>query len=157
MTIEELVGGMTIEELVGGHPDLDRRALLAAGNEQQWAVAVQDGHPAGRIGTPMRGASDRVQVVETLSLFMPLLVWPEAPPPPEGLIRWLRATGLSSQGPVDDGSEHLAWVERWSAPLAELDPPVLENALRVTPYEADGYALLRGPVSCVPCFARLLS
>lgn len=91
-----------------------------------------------RLRWPHWSGHSRRSAVETLSLFMPLLVRPEAPAPPEGFIRWLRATALSPEGPVDDGSAHLAWVEQWSAPLAELDPPLLEHALRVTTSKADG-------------------
>lgn len=80
----------------------------------------------------------RRSAVETLTLLAPELVRPDAPEPPTDVASWLRTTGYQPTATPDGPCA--AWLARWSLPLAEIDPEVIEPALRAICGKADGTA-----------------
>jgi integrase len=85
---------------------------------------------------PQWSGHSRRAGVETLALFAPLLIRADAPPPPDALGPWLRSVGYR---PGDlEASTESAWLERWSVPLVQIEPALLEHALRAVTTKADG-------------------
>ena len=74
----------------------------------------------------------RRSAVESLTALTPHVVRHGAPQPPPELAVWLRTTGLRPDGP-----DH-PWLERWSAPLVDIDPALLERALARATAKQDG-------------------
>ena len=76
---------------------------------------------------PQWSGHSRRSAVETLALLTPHLVRLGAPMAPDGLRPWLRAEGFTvDKEPTGPMAE---WLARWSAPLAEIDAPMLERVL----------------------------
>lgn len=94
---------------------------------------------------PQWSGHSRRSAVETLTLLTPLLVRAGAPKPPDGLADWLRQTGYRpGTGPA---GAPVAWLERWSIPLQEIQPPLIETVLATACSKVDGGAT-------VPAVAR---
>ena len=72
---------------------------------------------------PQWSGRSRRSAVESLVAFCPYMVGSGAPAAPDGLGDWLRSEGYRPGGP-----DH-AWLRKWSAPLDEIDPALLEHAL----------------------------
>jgi integrase len=87
---------------------------------------------------PGWAATSRKSGVEALIAFTPHLVRERAPDPPAELRRWLWEVGYNpsepATGPMAD------WLDRWSAPLDEIGPAVLERALVAGTTKANGEA-----------------
>ncbi len=80
--------------------------------------------------------SSRKSGAEALVAFTPHLLRGGAPDPPEALRTWLWETGyVPDAEPVGPLA---TWLERWSIPLSELTPALLETALRAGTTKADG-------------------
>jgi len=94
---------------------------------------------------PQWSGHSRRSAVETLTLLTPLLVRAGAPKPPNGLADWLRQTGYRP-GATPAGAP-VAWLERWSIPLHEIQPSLIETVLASVCSKADGRAT-------VPAVAR---
>jgi integrase len=88
---------------------------------------------------PQWSGHSRRSAVETLASFTPHLLRPGAPPPPAELRAWLRADGLHPDR--TPSGEQAAWLGAWSVPLLEIDPPLLETALRTVLVRQDGVAM----------------
>lgn len=76
--------------------------------------------------------------VESLTLLTPLLVKDAAPTPPADLADWLRTVayraGATPTGPSAD------WLSRWSIPLADIEPSLIEQVLHAVCTKEDGTA-----------------
>lgn len=87
---------------------------------------------------PQWSGHSRRSAVEVLVLLTPLLHRDGAPKPPDDLAGWLRNTGfrpgLENEGPA------VAWLERWSIPLEEIEPALVESALTAVCSKANGQA-----------------
>ena len=94
---------------------------------------------------PQWSGHSRRSAVETLVLLTPLLVRDGAPKPPEGLADWLRRVGYRP-GTTPEGAP-VAWLDRWSIALHEIEPPLIETVLAAVCSKADGGAT-------VPAVAR---
>ena len=86
---------------------------------------------------PRWAGSSRRSGVETLVSFTPHLLVPRAPAPPPGLTQWLREVGYNVGVERTQWSEAV-WLDRWSCPLAAIDPVALERALTAATTRADG-------------------
>lgn len=86
---------------------------------------------------PRWAGSSRRSGVETLVAFTPHLLVPRAPAPPPGLAQWLREVGYNIGVERVVGPES-AWLDRWSIPLATIEPMPLERALSAATTKADG-------------------
>lgn len=87
---------------------------------------------------PQWSGHSRRSGVESLTLLAPLLVRPNAPPPPVALAAWLRELGYQP-GPAPPG-DMASWLDRWSIPLADIEPALLEGVLQAASTRADGAA-----------------
>ena len=88
---------------------------------------------------PQWAGNTRRSGAEALVAVTPTMVKPRAPKPPDGLKQWLLDFGFRPDLPdsVREGRE-LAWLERWSIPLAELTPSLLEKVIAVATTRQDG-------------------
>ncbi len=81
----------------------------------------------------------RASAVEALTRLLPLLVPPTAPPKPDGLrphlSSWLRSAG----GPADETV--VAWLDRWSLQLGQLNRSVLATVDQTLGVRDDGESL----------------
>lgn len=89
---------------------------------------------------PQWAGHSRRSGVESLVSVTPHLVRPGSPAAPEGLPSWLRDHGYRPGLAVPDGREK-AWLDRWSVPLAELRPGILESALTAATTRRDGVVM----------------
>lgn len=88
---------------------------------------------------PRWAGKSRKSGVESLIAFTPHLVRPGAPNPPDTLGPWLWSTGYRPDlDAAPEGSPELAWLERWSVPLDEIGPALLEIALTLATTKRDG-------------------
>lgn len=67
----------------------------------------------------------------------PHLVRPKAPGPPPDLRSWLWAVGFDPVQAIGIDTE-AAWLERWSVPLDQIEPELLETALTAATTRLDG-------------------
>lgn len=86
---------------------------------------------------PRWAGNSRRSGVETLVAFTPHLLVARAPAPPPGLGQWLREVGFKV-GAERPSCPEAAWLDRWSLPLAEIEPVALERALTAATTRADG-------------------
>lgn len=91
---------------------------------------------------PQWAGNTRRSGAEALVAVTPSMVRPRAPKPPDGLKQWLLDVGYRPDLPdsVRTGRE-LAWLERWSIPLAELTPSIMEKAIGVATTRQDGHPM----------------
>lgn len=90
---------------------------------------------------PQWSGDSRRTGVESLVLLAQLMVRERAPAPPAALADWLRQVGYPPHSPsytATAPATPLKWLERWSIPLADIDPSLLERVLRSTSTRADG-------------------
>jgi len=85
---------------------------------------------------PQWSGNSRRTAVETLALLAPMMVADAAPEPPAGLSEWLRNEGYRPGG--EDAPDLAAWLQRWSVPLAAIEPGLLESVLTEATTKADG-------------------
>lgn len=91
---------------------------------------------------PRWAGKTRSSAVESLVSVTPHLARPGAPDPPDNLKIWLRNVGLLPQTkPADLEGPELAWLDRWSVPLAELEPSILEATMNAATTKRDGKAV----------------
>ncbi len=96
---------------------------------------------------PRWAGKTRSSGVESLVALTPHLVRPGAPDPPAELRSWLRNVGFPPQtDPVDLEGPELAWLERWSVPLEELEPSILEATLNASTLKRDGTVMVASVV-----------
>ncbi len=96
---------------------------------QQW-IELKWPHWAG---------TTRRTAVETLAAITPRMVKAKAPAQPAEIVDWLRADGYI---PGSDGwAEVPAWLDRWSIPLDEITPHLLERVLTEITTRQDGKAM----------------
>ncbi len=81
--------------------------------------------------------TSRKSGVEALVAITPHLLAASAPQPPDGLQRWLWVYGYNPAAPFGASFES-DWLERWSVPLAQIEPDLLEAALRAATTRRDG-------------------
>jgi integrase len=82
----------------------------------------------------------RASAVEAMARFVPMVVSPSAPAPPEGLRRHLLETfPPDSEAPEEDPCER--WLARWSFRLDDLDRQILADVDRRLGLGKDGQAL----------------
>jgi len=86
---------------------------------------------------PQWSGHSRRTGVESLVLLAQLMVRERAPAPPAGCADWLRKVGYQPAAPSAP-SPASKWLDRWSIPLADIDPVLLERVLRATSTRADG-------------------
>lgn len=79
----------------------------------------------------------RRSAVEAMVAITPAMVRSSASSPPDGLNSWLWNVGFRPGEEVPPGRE-LVWLERWSLPLDEITPAVLEGAVRAATTRRDG-------------------
>lgn len=85
---------------------------------------------------PQWSGHSRRSAVESLTLLAPLLVRRGAPAAPAGSADWLRERGYR---PGEDAAgPSAAWLERWSIPLADIGPALLEDVLHAVSTRSDG-------------------
>ncbi len=90
---------------------------------------------------PRWAGKTRSTAVETLVALTPHLVRPGAPEPPESLRAWLRTSGYRPDQEPASASAELSWLDRWSVPLEDLGPGLLESALTAATTKLDGKAM----------------
>lgn len=86
---------------------------------------------------PQWSGNTRRTAVEAVAMLTPLLVRKGAVPP-DGLQVWLRSTGCLPLEQLDLDDPMVRWLDRWSIPLNEITPPVLERALTLATTRKDG-------------------
>ena len=86
---------------------------------------------------PTWAGHSRRSAVETLVAITPYLVRSGAPDVPPSLTSWLWRDGYQSDAESAGGMER-SWLERWSIPLVEIRPSVLESALTAATTKRDG-------------------
>lgn len=79
----------------------------------------------------------RRSAVEALVSITPSLVKSSAPAPPDQLNSWLWNMGFQP-GAEHQACAELAWLDRWSLPMSDVTPAVLEVALRTATTRRDG-------------------
>lgn len=85
---------------------------------------------------PQWAGTTRRTAIETLVAVTPQMVRSGAPDPPAEVVDWLRSDGYI---PGSDGwSTPPAWLIRWSLPLDEITPRVLEQVLVAVTTRQDG-------------------
>ena len=86
---------------------------------------------------PVLAGNSRRSVAESLVMITPHLTRRRAPEPPATLMKWLWNVGFV---PTTEPTwcEERAWLERWSVPLAEISPGLLETALVAATTRQDG-------------------
>jgi hypothetical protein len=89
---------------------------------------------------PHWSGQSRRSGVESLVAITPWMARRGAPAPPPELAHWLRLEGFRA-GQTATAAPELAWLERWSVPLDELGPAVLETALTGATTRRDGVAM----------------
>ncbi len=77
--------------------------------------------------------------METLVAITPHLVRSGAPAPPASLVSWLWRIGYQPGADVAETVER-SWLERWSVPLVDIGPAVLEPALTTATTKKDGHS-----------------
>lgn len=82
----------------------------------------------------------RASAVEAMARFVPMVVAPSAPAPPEGLRRYLMGT-LPPESEVSESDPCERWLARWSFKLDELDRALLADVDRRLGLGKDGQAL----------------
>jgi len=87
---------------------------------------------------PQWSGHSRRSGVESLVLFGLLLVREGAPVPPAGLGNWLREAGYRPGSPPEGEGE--TWMHRWSVPLSDINPALLERVLSTVTTKMDGTA-----------------
>lgn len=87
---------------------------------------------------PQWSGHSRRSAVEVLVLLTPLLHRAGAPDPPDDLGGWLRNTGFRPS--VENDGPAVAWLERWSIPLDEIGPALVESTLSAVCSKANGQA-----------------
>lgn len=88
---------------------------------------------------PHWAGTTRRTAVETLAAITPRMVKAKAPAPPAEIVDWLRADGYI---PGSDGwADVPAWLDRWSIPLDEITPHLLERVLTEITTRQDGKAM----------------
>ncbi len=86
---------------------------------------------------PSWAGHSRKSGVETLVAITPHLVRSGAPAPPTSLVSWLWRSGYQPGANVAECAERL-WLDRWSIPLVDIGPAVLESALTAATTKQDG-------------------
>ncbi len=77
--------------------------------------------------------------VEALVAVTASMVRPRAPRPPDDLKHWLLDLGYRPDLPDSArASRELAWLARWSIPLTELTPSIMEKSIAVATTRQDG-------------------
>ncbi len=85
---------------------------------------------------PQWAGTTRRSALETLVAITPRMVHSKAPQPPDEVVGWLRSDGYI---PGSDGwSSPPAWLARWSLPLDEITPRILEQVLTEITTRQDG-------------------
>ena len=88
---------------------------------------------------PQWAGNTRRSGVEALVAVTAAMVKPRAPRPPAGLKQWLLDLGYRPDLPDSVRADReLAWLERWSVPLAELTPSIMEKSIAVATTRQDG-------------------
>jgi integrase len=85
---------------------------------------------------PQWAGTTRKTAVETLATITPLMVRSGAPDPPADLVTWLRSAGYLPAAGASATTP--AWLERWSVPLHEITPALLEQVLTAATTRQDG-------------------
>jgi len=92
-----------------------------------------------RLKWPDWAGKSRKSGAEPLVAITPYLVRPRAPEPPADMTSWLWQVGYRPNlSEADRAGPELAWLERWSLPLDEIDPGSLERALTAATTRRDG-------------------
>lgn len=86
---------------------------------------------------PQWAGTSRRSAAESLTAITPHLARRGAPDPPADLNRWLWHEGFVPSASGQAGRE-LSWLERWSVPLAEITPAMLETGLTMATTRRDG-------------------
>ena len=81
---------------------------------------------------PQWSGHSRRSAVESLVAITPHVVRPGAPVLPDDIAEWLRNSGYTPAG-LDS-----PWLSKWSAPLSDIDPPLLERVLTLATTKQDG-------------------
>jgi hypothetical protein len=89
---------------------------------------------------PHWSGHSRRSAVESLVAITPFMVRYGAPAAPPLLADWLRLEGYRVGHPHPSGPE-LSWLERWSVPLTEIVPGILEATLTAATTRRDGQAM----------------
>ena len=76
--------------------------------------------------------------VESLVAMTPLMTRPGAPRRPEQLSHWLRVCGYALNDAEPSAATEATWLERWSIPLATIEPALLESTLTAATTKQDG-------------------
>lgn len=87
---------------------------------------------------PQWAGSTRKSCVEYLVAFTPFLTREGAPSAPAGMRSWLWSTGFNPPVDADDDDPYLVWLVRWSVPLVDIGPALLEDALHHGTLRLDG-------------------
>jgi integrase len=87
---------------------------------------------------PRWAGHSRRSGVEALAAFTPHLVKPRAPEPPAGLNRFLLEAGYRPGVVMDERDPCWRWLDRWSLPLDEVTPGVVERVLTLGTTKKDG-------------------
>lgn len=85
---------------------------------------------------PQWSGHSRRSAVESLMTLTPNLVRPKAPAMPSDVRDWLRHAGYRPGAP--GAGDVPRWLERWSVPLTEITPALLETTLTAATTKADG-------------------
>ena len=93
---------------------------------------------------PQWSGHSRRSAIEAASVVTPLLVVKGAPAAPAELAAWLRNDGYLPD--TEPKGEMAEWLERWSIPLADIDPQLLERVLHAVSRRADGRPLVASVV-----------
>jgi integrase len=87
---------------------------------------------------PGWSGNSRRSGVESLVAIVPYMVAAQAVDPPATVGGWLREVGFAHGVDIDEASVEAKWVSRWSSPLSEIDPRMIERALTGATTKRDG-------------------
>ena len=124
--LDAVEAGERFDEGTGGPASWSTDSLTWFRWSQEWLA----------LKWPQWAGTTRRSALETLVSITPRMVRASAPNPPDEVVDWLRSDGYI---PGSDGwSSPPAWLTRWSLPLDQITPRVLERVLTEITTRQDG-------------------